>query len=62
MWHPGTLHGAGSVPALCMAPGAAEKAIGAPWSMLIGACVSGRKLGPVTSMGAAALVLCARSS
>ena len=54
--------------ALCMvlygaggAPGALENTIGAPGSMPIGAQVPGRKLGPGTSRGAAALVLCARS-
>ena len=52
-------------PALYMplygAPGAHENTRGAPGSMLIGAQVPGRKLGPGPSKDAAALVLCARS-
>ena len=44
--HPAALYGAGSP------TGAPEKAIGMPGSMLIGPCVTGGKLGPVTSKGA----------
>ena len=53
--------------ALCMAlyatgsatgiPGTPEKDIGVPGSMLIGPCVTGRKLGPAMSKGAVVLVL-----
>ena len=43
-------------------PGTPENTKGTPGSMTIGACVPGGKLGPRTSKGAAALVLCARSS
>ena len=39
------------------APGAPQKIIGAPGSMLIGFCVPGRKLSPVTCKGAAVPVL-----
>ena len=61
------LYGAGGAPQLCMAlygaggaigtPGDPEKALGAPGSMLIGFCVLGGKLGPVTSKGAGVSVL-----
>ena len=44
------LHGTGGTTG---APGAPEKAIGVPESMLIGPCIPGRKLGPVTSKDAA---------
>ena len=52
--------------ALCGAPGnpgalsAPENTVGALVSMVIGAHVSGGKLGPGTSRGAATLVLCTR--
>ena len=55
----GTLYGAGGAPGF---PGAPEKAIGVPRSIRIGARIPGGKLGPVTSKGAAELVLWARRS
>ena len=60
-------YGADGAPALCIAiygaggatgaPGAPEKAIGRPGSMLIGPCILCGKLGPITSKGAAVLAL-----
>ena len=49
-------------PVLCGAPCVPENTRGTSGSKLIGARVPGGKLGPGRSKGAAALVLCARSS
>ena len=49
----GALYGTGGATGAPGAPSAPEKAIGTPGSMLIGPYVTGGKLGPVTSKGAA---------
>ena len=51
------LYGAGGATGI---PGAPEKAIGAPGSMLIGLCMTGGKLGAVRSKGAVVLDKCSR--